>query len=104
MCMGAAKGRDPEVYGSWLISSVQRYLLVQARRKLIFQLLVFLGDQFKQFDVAVQTKLEQHKIWIFMEYELTPVSFPGKYFKRTMQEFWLYKFLVLSSTLESGPV
>lgn len=39
MCMEAAKERDPEVYGSWLISFVQRYLLVQAR--MIFQLLVF---------------------------------------------------------------
>lgn len=99
MCMGAAKDRDPE-----LISSVERYLLVQARMKLIFHLLVFLGDQFKWFDAAILTKLEPHKIWIFKEYELTPVSYPGKYFKRIMQEIWLCELLVSSSTLESGPV
>lgn len=62
MCPEAAKERDPEVHGSRLVSYVHRYLLVQARMKLIFQLLVFLGDQFKRFDVAVLTKLEEHKI------------------------------------------
>lgn len=55
--MEAAKERDPEVYGSWLISYVQRYSLVQARIKLIFQLLVFLGDQFKWFDCGCTNQI-----------------------------------------------
>lgn len=102
--MGAAKERDPKVYGSWLISYVQRYLLVQARMKLIFQLLVSLGDQFEWFDVAIWTESENTKYGFLWSMNQHPLSYPDKYFKRIMQEFWLHELLVSSSTLESGPL
>lgn len=102
--MGAAKERDPKVYGSRLISYVQRYLLVQARMKLIFQLLVSLGDQFERFDVAIRTKSENTKYGFLWSMNQHPLSYPDKYFKRIVQEYWLYELLVSSSTLESGPL
>lgn len=67
-----AAGVQAQGPGAARITARHRYLPGQARNKPSSQLSASLGHQFKWLDVATPTKLEEHKIWIFMQYETTP--------------------------------